>query len=54
MDIAIHTNISKGPNESTMTQLGYDYFIDCTGYKFTGPRRFMTQELSECIDPRTG
>lgn len=40
--------------ENTMKNLGYEYYIDCSGYKFTGPRRFLQEGMSECIDPRTG
>ena len=54
LKIKIHTNISGDTNKMVAKSLGYEYSIDCTGYSFLGPRRFMTKEMSKCIDPRTG
>ena len=54
MKIKIHTNVKGDSNENTMKTYGYDYYIDCTGYKFPGPKKFMKKELSKCVDPRTG
>lgn len=32
----------------------YDYVIDCRGFKFLGPRKYMTGPLAECLDKKTG
>ena len=48
----IHTGVEGG---STQEALGYDYTVDCTGYKFTGPKLYMKgQGLETCLEPRTG
>jgi len=28
--------------------------IDCSGLKFVGPKHFMTGDLAQCLDKRTG
>ena len=28
----------------------YEVHIDCRGFKFNGPKNFMTAEMSECVD----
>jgi hypothetical protein len=40
LKIKVHTGVS-GNIEKNMQVLGYDYSIDCTGYKFLGPKKFM-------------
>ena len=32
----------------------YDYVIDCRGFKFLGPAKYMTGPLAECLDKKTG
>ena len=32
----------------------FDYKLDCRGYKFEGPRKFMQNELKDCVDKKTG
>ena len=32
----------------------YDYVIDCRGFNFLGPRKYMTGVLAECLDKKTG
>jgi len=32
----------------------YEVHIDCRGFKFNGPKNFMTSEMAECVDTKTG
>lgn len=33
----------------------YDYKLDCRGFKYTGPNKFMTETgLRNCVEPTTG
>lgn len=54
LKVNVHTGVKPDSFENTMNNLGYDHFVNCTGFRFIGPRKFMTEELSECIDPRSG
>jgi len=40
--------------EATAASLGYDFQLDCRGYKFVAPGKFMKGELSKCVDPSKG
>lgn len=32
----------------------FDYKLDCRGYKFEGPRKFLQDDLKDCVDRKTG
>ena len=32
----------------------YEIHLDCRGFKFNGPRKYMQDEMAECVDPKTG
>ena len=51
-DIQVHfgTSFSSG----TAADLGYDYSLNCLGYNFQGPKRFLTEDLTKCLEPKTG
>jgi hypothetical protein len=34
--------------------MNFDMSIDCSGYKFPGPKLFMKNELAECVDEISG
>lgn len=40
--------------QRTLDELDYEYALDCSGYKFNGPRNFMLGGLKKCLEPRTG
>jgi len=40
--------------EVTAASLGYDYQLDCRGYKFTSPSKFMVGDLRQCLNPDNG
>ena len=50
LDIEVHY---ETPYEGDLTRdsLGYDYCVDCRGYKFVAPKRFMRGELAKCVEP---
>lgn len=46
VSVYLNTDYSKELKED----LGYDYVIDCTGYKFNATKSFMQGDLQECLD----
>ena len=36
-------------NDDIKRELDYELVVDCTGYKFPGPRDFMRGELTSCL-----
>lgn len=53
MGLEIHYGTPYVEGE-TAAALGYDYALDCRGYKFTAPAKFMTGGLSKCVDKKNG
>lgn len=51
-DIQVHFGTSFG--SGTAADLGYDYSLNCLGYNFQGPKRFLTEDLAKCLEPKTG
>jgi len=35
-------------------KLDYDCVLDCRGYNFLGPKKYMTGELANCLDTNKG
>lgn len=54
LNVNVHTGVKPASFEETMKNLGYDHYVNCTGFRFIGPRKFMTEELADCLDPRSG
>ena len=40
--------------EATAKALGYDVALDCRGYSFPGPAKFMTGALAKTLEPKSG
>lgn len=50
MNIEVFTN--KGYSEDD--KMGFDYVVDCRGYKWLGPKDFFKGFMAECVEPKTG
>jgi NADH dehydrogenase FAD-containing subunit len=35
-------------------KMGYEYIVDCRGFKYLGPKDFMQGPMAECVEPKTG
>ena len=53
LGIKIHFGTSF-EGETTAKALDYSCIVDCRGYKFKGPRKFMTGDLANCLDKQNG
>jgi hypothetical protein len=40
--------------EKTLKELGYDYYVDGSSKSFKGPKQYLADELSACLDPFSG
>lgn len=34
--------------------MGYEYIVDCRGFKYLGPKDFLQGSMAECVEPKTG
>jgi hypothetical protein len=50
MGVEVHT----GQGFSEDNKMGYEYILDCRGFKYLGPGEFMQGPMSECVDKKTG
>jgi NADH dehydrogenase FAD-containing subunit len=57
----IGVNIHPGTNYSTGTKIltpdssdPYALYIDCRGFKFLGPAKYMQETISDCVDKKSG
>lgn len=46
--------VHLGVTYSDDNKLGYDYALQCSGFSYLGPREFMQDSISECVDKKTG
>lgn len=53
LGINIHFGTSF-EGEATAKALDYSCVVDCMGYKFHGPRKYMTGDLARCLDKQNG
>ena len=39
---------------SQLAEMGFEYIVDCRGFKYLGPKDFMQGPMAECVEPKTG
>jgi len=58
LGINIHYGCPMDPSKDSQPIPGgtgnYVKVIDCVGFKFVGPKHFMTGDLAACLDKRSG
>lgn len=50
LGIEVFTN--KGYSDDD--KMGFEYIVDCRGFKYLGPKDFMQGPMAECVEPKTG
>ena len=58
-DILKKVGVHYHPNSDYKSEGGgigdeYEIHVDCRGFKVLGPSKFLQQNMSDCIDPKTG
>ena len=51
INLHLETNFE---GKSTLDALGYKMSIDCRGYRFTTPARYLSGDLAQCLHAETG
>ena len=50
--LGIEVFTSKGYSDDD--KMGFEYIVDCRGFKYLGPKDFMQGPMAECVEPKTG
>ena len=50
--IGVEVHLGKGFSDDD--KMGYDYIVDCRGFKYLGPKDFLQGPLADCVEPKTG
>jgi thioredoxin reductase len=50
MDVEVHTETAFSEDN----KMGFEYILDCRGFKYLGPSEFMQGAMSECVDKKSG
>ena len=53
LGVRVHLNTPYN-GEETLQKLGYDFVINCCGFRFNAPRQYMQGDLADCLEPKTG
>jgi NADH dehydrogenase FAD-containing subunit len=46
--------VFTGKGFSEDDKMGFEYIVDCRGFKYLGPKDFLQGPLAECVEPKTG
>lgn len=52
LDVIYHSDTPFKEGEGIASE--YEAIIDCRGFRYLGPRKYLQGEMSECIDGKTG
>jgi hypothetical protein len=50
LGVEVHT----GTSFSEDNKMGYEFILDCRGFKYLGPTEYMQGSMAECIDKKSG
>jgi pyruvate/2-oxoglutarate dehydrogenase complex dihydrolipoamide dehydrogenase (E3) component len=48
--VEVHTGKEYDGND----KMGYDFVLDCRGFRYLGPSEFMQGDMAQCVDKKTG
>lgn len=52
INVVYHNDSSFKEGEGIANE--YEAHVDCRGFRFDGPRKFLKNEMAECVDGKTG
>ena len=50
----LNIEVFTGKGFSEDDKMGFEYIVDCRGFKYLGPKDFMQGPMAECVEPKTG
>ena len=54
VEILYETGYQEGDQVKTKAGTTYEYVIDCRGFKFAGPSQYLSEDMKDCIDKKSG